>query len=115
MTETTDQPTASRLISLAGKDYLTVAEAAEYACISVSRWRARVQREFPPGEFCGKLIYRRVDVQRYVEGNVRWPRATPEPSFMDRSGRNGLGAPTVPRRAKSKAGKPGGSSSPAPL
>jgi hypothetical protein len=60
-------------VNLAGKDYLTVPEAAEYAGISVSHWRARVQRVFPPGRFCGKLIYRRVDVQRFVEANTLWP------------------------------------------
>jgi hypothetical protein len=48
-----------RVTNLAGKDYFTLAEAAEYACISVSHWRAKIQREFPPGEFNGKLLYRR--------------------------------------------------------
>jgi hypothetical protein len=66
-----------RLVNLAGKDYFTVAEAAEYAGISVSHWRARIQREFPPGEFYGKLIYRKVDVQRFIESKVKWPQPMP--------------------------------------
>lgn len=65
-------------MNLAGKDYFTVPEAAEYACISLSQWRAKVQREFPPGVFYGKLVYRRVDVQRFMESKTRWPRPSPE-------------------------------------
>lgn len=65
---------------LAGKDYFTVREAAAYAGISYSHWRDRVQREFPPGIFKGKLIYRRVDVQRYVEQNTSWPSLREETS-----------------------------------
>jgi hypothetical protein len=57
----------SDAINLAGKDYFTVREAAAYACVSYSHWRARIQREFPAADFCGKLIYRRADVQRYIE------------------------------------------------
>jgi hypothetical protein len=66
-------------INLAGKDYFTVREAAAYACISIGQWRARVQPEFPAGKFCGKLVYRRVDVERYFEQNTRWPRAPDTP------------------------------------
>lgn len=60
-------------MDLSGKDYFTVEQAAEYACISFSHWRAKVQPEFPPGEFKGKLVYRRADVMRYVEENTKWP------------------------------------------
>jgi hypothetical protein len=38
------------MADLAGKVYFTVQEAAEYAGISVSHWRARIQREFPPDQ-----------------------------------------------------------------
>lgn len=62
------------MADLAGKDYFTVPEAAEYAGISVSHWRARIQREFPPGEFYGKLIYRRTDVQRFIDSRPGKPR-----------------------------------------
>ena len=41
---------------LAGKDYFTVAEAAAYAGVSYSHWRARIQPDFPPAEFFGKLL-----------------------------------------------------------
>ena len=47
--------------------FFTVEEAATYMCISISHFRAQVQPEFPPGQFKGKLIYRRADVQRYLE------------------------------------------------
>jgi hypothetical protein len=60
---------------LAGKDYFTVREAAAYACTSYSHWRARIQPEFPAGEFMGKLIYRRIDVQRFIEQRAHWPQA----------------------------------------
>jgi 5-methylcytosine-specific restriction endonuclease McrA len=49
---------------LACKDYFTVREAAAYAGISYSQWRARIQPNFPPGEFFGVKIYRRTDVAR---------------------------------------------------
>jgi hypothetical protein len=64
--------------TLAGKDYLTVAEAADYAGISLSHWRSRVQREFPPGVFYGKLLYRRADVQQFIESKVKWPQSIGE-------------------------------------
>jgi hypothetical protein len=51
---------------LAGKDYFTVEEAAAYACISVSHWRAKIQPVFPPAMFFGKLIYRRRDVEDFL-------------------------------------------------
>lgn len=35
-------------MNLAGKDYFTVPEAAEYAGVSYSHWRDKVQKEFPP-------------------------------------------------------------------
>lgn len=54
---------AKPMSGLAGKDYFTVEEAADYAGISYSHWRARIQREFPPGEFYGKLLYRKADVE----------------------------------------------------
>ena len=50
-------------MNLSGKDYFTIDEAAEYACISTSHWRAKVQPQFPPGLFFGKQIYRRADVE----------------------------------------------------
>jgi len=50
---------------LAGKDYLTVEQAAEYAGLSYSHWRARIQRIFPPGVFYGKRIYRKSDVESF--------------------------------------------------
>jgi hypothetical protein len=56
---------------LAGRDYFTVEQAADYACISHSHWRARISRKFPPGTFFGKQIYRRTDVERWLEARPR--------------------------------------------
>lgn len=55
-----------RLLSLAGKDYFTVEEAAEYAGLSYSHWRRSVRPVFEPAEFFGKHIYRRCDVDRFI-------------------------------------------------
>ncbi len=50
------------MTELLGHDYFTVSQAASYVGISPSQWRQRVQRQFPPGVFFGKQIYRRKDV-----------------------------------------------------
>jgi hypothetical protein len=80
-TDTGNEPQHVCAAGLAGKDYFTVREAAEYACVSYSHWRARVQREFPPGEFKGKLLYRRADVARYIEQNTHWPLSSAAASW----------------------------------
>lgn len=51
--------------TLAGKDYFTVDEAADYSGVSVSHWRSKIQPQFPPGLFFGKQIYRRRDVEAH--------------------------------------------------
>lgn len=65
-------------MNLAGKDYFTVQEAAQYAGIPVAVWRAAVQRDLRPGIFCGVAIYRRDDVRRFIESNTRWPEPDPD-------------------------------------
>ena len=65
-------------MSLSERDYLRVRQAAEYAGISISHWRARIQREFPPAVFYGKLLYRKVDVQRFIESKAKWPQPLPD-------------------------------------
>jgi hypothetical protein len=47
---------------LAEHDYLTVKMAAKYAGLSYSHWQRSVRPIFPPGNFYGRLIYRRADV-----------------------------------------------------
>jgi hypothetical protein len=55
-------------LDLRGKDYLTEREAAHYAGVSVSQLRAhRAAYGIMPGRFMGKLLYRRVDLQRAIE------------------------------------------------
>jgi hypothetical protein len=65
-------------MNLAGKDYFTVEEAAEYARISVDAWRTAVQRDLRPGILFGVAIYRRDDVRRFIESNTRWPERDPD-------------------------------------
>jgi len=50
---------------LPGKDYFTVAEAAAYCCVSVSQFRGRAPGlGLRPFTFMGRMVYRRVDLQR---------------------------------------------------
>ena len=95
----------TKLHSLAGKDYFTVPEAAYYAGISISHWRTHVQREFPPGEFYGKLLYRRSDVQRFIESKIKWPRSTDEAIAKSSTGRRMAGGGATPL-ARSMLGTP---------
>jgi len=53
---------------LCGKDYFTVEEAAAYACVSPSQFRAKAPAlGLAPFQFMGKLVYRRADIQRAME------------------------------------------------
>jgi len=55
-------------ISLLGKDYFTQTEAAHYCGMSISQFRAIAPSEgIVPAKFGGKLLYRRVDLQRAIE------------------------------------------------
>ena len=90
-------------MNLAGKDYFTVPEAAHYAGISISHWRARVQPVFPPGQLHGKYIYRRTDVQRYIEQTTHWPSTAPDSSGSTPTRRfSGRGPSPLAQRLLSK-------------
>ena len=55
-------------IELSGKDYFSRKEAAHYCCVSESQFeRKEVEYGIPCIPFMGKLIYRRVDLQRLIE------------------------------------------------
>src|SRR6185312_16283479 len=93
--------------------YLTVREAARIAKISYSHWRKTVQPEFPPGVFQGRLIYRRSDVERYLEQRTTWPQHTNEKttrggntacSITQPQAADELGSPSV-RSGRSRNGK----------
>jgi len=58
--------------SLAGKDYFTVAEAAAYACVSESQFRAKADEYgLPCFKWMGKTVYARADLREAME-RERW-------------------------------------------
>ena len=62
---------------IAGKDYFTPEEAAHYCCVSPSQFRAKKdQYHILPFTFMGKLVYRKSDLQRIIEGEAQkqWQR-----------------------------------------
>jgi excisionase family DNA binding protein len=75
-------------INLAGKDYFTAEEAAEYAGMFYAKWRSIVLPRFPPGLFLGKAIYRRRDVQRFIEENSSWPEPSEDDDILQEPLRN---------------------------
>ena len=55
-------------INLAGKDYFTEREAAAYACVSPSQFRAKAKDYgIHPVRFMGKKVYRKADIQAAIE------------------------------------------------
>ena len=51
--------------NLAGKDFLSLREAAHYACVSESQFR-RCAKDYgiSPRTFMGRVVYRREDIER---------------------------------------------------
>ena len=76
----------TREARLAQREYLTVREAAEFARVGYSTWRQKVQPIFPPGVFLGKRLYRRTDVQAFIEQAAKWQRSTGAASPTTSSG-----------------------------
>jgi hypothetical protein len=62
-----------RLINLLGKDYLTEEEAAFYACVSPSQFRAKaaVYGILPLRGWMGRTVYRKADIQDAIEKEWR--------------------------------------------
>ena len=57
-----------KVISVLGKDYLTLDEAAFYAGVSSSQFRARAKTYgIHPRKFMGKMLYRKADIQQAIE------------------------------------------------
>lgn len=55
-------------LSLDGKEYLTVREAAHYCCVSESHFRAHIgETGIVPGRLWGKIVYRRSDLRLMIE------------------------------------------------
>jgi hypothetical protein len=61
-------------VNLAGKDYFTQEEAAHYACVSESQFRAKSAEYGLLGFWwMGKKVYRKVDVQQAME--AEWQKS----------------------------------------
>jgi hypothetical protein len=62
-----------RLINLLGKDYLNEEEAAFYACVSISQFRAKASEYgiIPRRKWMGRTIYRKSDIQAAIERGWR--------------------------------------------
>jgi len=76
--------------TLAGKDYFTQAEAAAYACVSLSQFRARADEYgIRPVLWMGKLVYRRGDIARAIEQEYarQWQPSTVAARRTTSSGR----------------------------
>jgi len=58
-------------VNLAGKDYFTKTEAAHYCCVSSSQFHEKeIETGIRPFKFMGKMVYRRSDLQRIIEGEA---------------------------------------------
>jgi len=56
------------IINLLGKDYLNERESAHYAGVSYDHFRKHAKRKgILPARVLGKKLYRKVDIQRYIE------------------------------------------------
>jgi hypothetical protein len=74
------------------REYFTVRMAADFMGISYSHFRKTVQPYFPPGEFAGRLVYRRDDLRAYMEQNTKWPHFESLKTDTGRSTTNSVGA-----------------------
>jgi hypothetical protein len=66
------------LINLLGKDYLNEEEAAHYACVSPSQFRAKAAEYgiMPLRRWMGRTVYRKADIQAAIE--KAWRRSPEE-------------------------------------
>lgn len=86
----TQESANARSFDIAGKDFLDEQEAAHYACVSYSQFRAQAERYgLRAFRWMGKKVYRKVDLQRAME--LAWNQASeadpvPEPSSRARTG-----------------------------
>ena len=59
---------------LRGLDYFTQDQAARYAGVSLSQFRKLAAKQgIFPGDFMGKMLYRKTDLQRAIE--TSWQRS----------------------------------------
>lgn len=58
----------SKIISISGKDYLTIEEAAFYAGVSTRQFNAcRDKYRLQSRKFMGKVLYRKEDIKEAIE------------------------------------------------
>lgn len=59
-------------LNILGKDYLDKKEAAHYCCVSIRQLdRYSSKLGIAPFTFMGKLVYRKADLQRVIEGEAQ--------------------------------------------
>jgi hypothetical protein len=71
--------TRERDLTLSGKDFFTVEEAAAYACVSPAQFRAKaIEYGIRSFRFMGRVVYRRADIARAMEQEFarQWPPST---------------------------------------
>ena len=59
-----------------GKDFLSVAEAAHYCCVSLSTFTRKVEPQLVVHDFFGKKVYRLDDLRGLMEKAPLWQRST---------------------------------------
>lgn len=85
-------------MSLAGKNYFTEAQAADYCCVSLTQFRLRAPGNIAHFWSMGKKLYRRVDCDRYLEHTAaqQWQHCENAEETTSSSGR---AKPTVTNTA----------------
>lgn len=60
-----------KMFFLDGKDYFDEHEGAHYCCVGSTKFREIIKKyAIPPINFEGKLVYRKADLQRVIEGQA---------------------------------------------
>lgn len=69
------QQLAALRFDLAGKDWLTVEEAAHYCGVSASQFSAKApEYSLEPRKFMGKKLYEKAALYRTIHGASQWVR-----------------------------------------
>jgi len=72
------QQLAALRFDLAGKDWLTVEEAAHYCGVSTSQFNAKAaEYSLQPRNFIGKKLYEKPALYRAIHGASQWNREPP--------------------------------------
>lgn len=67
---------AAEDLNLAGKDWLTIEEAAHYCGVSVSQFKAKAREyDLDPREFMGKKLYEKSALYQAIYSARKWSRS----------------------------------------